>query len=226
MSAIPQNGGGPRRLRVGGVLLAAGSGSRMGHRPKGLLELNGEPLIRRTLRAMSAAGLEETVVVLGEYAAHLEAVVQNLPVKLVRNPSPQDGQVSSQRLGLAALSCQLDAVMVALADQPLLDAQDLGDLISAYEGRAQGMEVVVPTVAGLPGNPVIFSIEVMNEVLAGPPQLGCKQWQAAHPEAVHAWATSNKHYRLDVDSPEDLQRLATEIGIQLQWPPAWQGHTP
>jgi CTP:molybdopterin cytidylyltransferase MocA len=152
--------------------------------------------------------------------------VQDFPVTLVRNPSPQDGQVSSLRLGLAALSPKIDAVMVALADQPLLGAQDLNDLIGAYKKRPEGTQVVVPTVDGLPGNPVLFSAEVKEAVLAGDARLGCKQWQAANPEAVYAWATANKRYRQDVDSPEDIAQLAAQTGHQLRWPPAWQGVAP
>jgi CTP:molybdopterin cytidylyltransferase MocA len=184
------------------------------------------PLIRRTLIALSGAGLDELVVVLGEHAEHLEPAVQDFPVTLVRNPSPQDGQVSSLRLGLAALSPKIDAVMVALADQPLLGAQDLNDLIGAYKKRPEGTQVVVPTVDGLPGNPVLFSAEVKEAVLAGDARLGCKQWQAANPEAVYAWATANKRYRQDVDSPEDIAQLAAQTGHQLRWPPAWQGVAP
>ena len=227
MGCILKGGGGLySRLVVGGVLLAAGSGSRMGHKPKGLLELGGVPLIRRTLIALSGAGLDELVVVLGEHAEHLEPAVRDFPVTLVRNPRPEEGQVSSLRLGLAALSPKIDAVMVALADQPLLGAQDLNDLIGAYKKRPEGTQVVVPTVEGLPGNPVLFSAEVKDAVLAGDARLGCKQWQAAHPEAVHAWVTANKRYRQDVDSPEDIAQLAAQTGHHLRWPPAWQTATP
>lgn len=211
---------------VGGVLLAAGTGSRMGHRPKGLLELDGVPLIRRMLMALSGAGLAEVVVVLGEYADHLRPLVQDFPARVVCNPSPQDGQVSSQRLGLAALSPKLDAVMVTLADQPLIGTQDLSDLIGTYENRPEGKHVVVPTVSGLPGNPVIFSAQIKDAVLAGGPHLGCKQWQTAHPEAVYAWVTPNIRYRQDVDSPEDMAQLAAQTGHQLRWPPAWQSVAP
>jgi CTP:molybdopterin cytidylyltransferase MocA len=107
-----------------------------------------------------------------------------------------------------------------------LGAQDLNDLIGAYKKRPEGTQVVVPTVDGLPGNPVLFSAEVKEAVLAGDARLGCKQWQAANPEAVYAWATANKRYRQDVDSPEDIAQLAAQTGHQLRWPPAWQGVAP
>ena len=161
MGCILKGGGGLySRVVVGAVLLAAGSGSRIGHRPKSLLELGGVPLIRRQLIALSGAGVDEVVVVLGHHADQIEPVVQAFPVTVVRNPNPDDGQVSSQRIGLAALTGKLDAVIVALADQPPIQAQDISDLIGAFKKRPSGTSVVYPQVGGEPGNPVMFSAEV------------------------------------------------------------------
>jgi CTP:molybdopterin cytidylyltransferase MocA len=219
MACILKGGGGLySRLVVGAVLLAAGSASRMGGRPKSLLELGGVPLIRRQLIALSGAGVDEVVVVLGHYAEQIEPQVQSFPVTLVRNLSPDDGQVSSLRLGLNALSPKLDAVLVALADQPLINAQDINDLVGAFKKRPANTEVVVPMVAGLPGNPVMFSADIKDVILSGDVRLGCKQWQAANPERVLQWETANQRYRIDIDSPDDIDALAARTGHRLKWP--------
>ena len=214
------NGGGNlyTRVTVGAVLLAAGSASRMGRRPKCLLELDGVSLIRRQWFALSGAGVDEVVVVLGHYADRIEEVVKEFPVTLVRNPDPDAGQISSLRLGLQSLSQKLDAVLVALADQPLIQSQDINDLIGAYKKRPAGTQVVQPTVDGLPGNPVMFSNEVREQILAGDARIGCRQWQAAHPEQVHPWSSSNSRYRTDVDTPEDIEALTARTGHRLKWP--------
>ena len=219
MGCILKGGGGLySRLAVGAVLLAAGSGSRMGNRPKCLLELGGVPLIRRQLIALSGAGVDELVVVLGHYADRIEPAVQDFPVTLVRNLDPDAGQASSLRLGLQALSPKIDTVLVALADQPLINSQDINDLIGAYKKRPEGAQVVQPTVDGQPGNPVMFSGDVRDQILAGEARIGCKQWQSAHPEAVHRWVSSNQRYRTDVDSLEDIEALAARTGHRLRWP--------
>ena len=219
MGCILKGGGGLySRVVVGAVLLAAGSATRMGHRPKCLLELGGVPLIRRQLIALSGAGVDELVVVLGHYADRIEPVVRDFPVTLVRNPDPDAGQVSSLRLGLQALAGKIDTVLVALADQPLINSQDINDLIGAYKKRPEGTEVVQPTVDGLPGNPVMFSQSVREQILAGEARVGCKQWQSVNPQAVHLWATTNTRYRTDVDSPEDIEALAARTGHRLVWP--------
>ncbi len=212
--------GTPRKLVVGAVLLAAGAGARMGGRPKALLELDGLPLIRHQLAALRGAGIDEVVVVLGHHAGSIERVVRDLPVTAVRNPHPDDGQVSSQRLGLQALSARLDAVMVALVDQPLIQAGDVVDLIDAYRHRPAGTSVVFPQVDGEPGNPVIFSAAVRAQILAGDTRTGGRQWRQAHPEAAHAFVTNNRHYRFDVDTQDDIARFERETGRALRWPGA------
>lgn len=214
----PPNQGLSSRLSVGAVLLAAGSASRMGHRPKSLLELDGVPLIRRQLMALADAGIHEVVVVLGHYAERIEEAIKDFSATLVRNPDPDAGQVSSLRLGLQALSLKLDAVLVALADQPLINSQDVTALISAYSHRPANTQVVQPTVDGLPGNPVMFTAEVREQILAASVHTGCRQWQSAHPEQVHAWVSDNLRYRADVDTPEDIQALAKRTGHRLTWP--------
>jgi len=210
------------RTTVGAVLLAAGAASRLGGRPKALLELGGVPLVMRQLVALSGAGVDEVVVVLGHHADAVEAAVGQFPISIVRNPSPDDGQASSVRIGLQALSPRLDAVIVALADQPLIDAQDIVALIGAYKKRGAA-SMVVPRVrveggGALPGNPVIFDAALRDEWLAGEADAACRKWRLAHPERVHWFDTDNRRYRLDIDTPEDLERFATLTGHTLQWP--------
>ena len=219
MGCILKGGGGLySRLVVGAVLLAAGEGLRIGRRPKSLLTLGGVPLIRRQLIALSGAGVDEVVVVLGHHAEAIEPVVRDFPVTVVHNPRPQDGQVSSLRCGLAALAGKLDLVVVALADQPLINAQDISALLGAYKKRPAGTEVLVPRLAGEPGNPVLFSAEVRQQILAGGANVGCRQWRAAHPEVVAWMDTDNRRYRVDVDTEADIERFERETGHALRWP--------
>jgi len=223
MGCILKGGGGLySRVVVGAVLLAAGSGSRIGNKPKSLLELGGVPLIRRQLIALSGAGVDEVVVVLGHHAELIEPVVQTFPVTIVRNMNPDDGQVSSQRLGLAALAGKLDAVIVALADQPLINAQDITALIAAYKKRPEGACVVYPQVHGERGNPVMFSNEVREQILAGSANVGCRQWQTANAQAVSPFITDNHRYRVDIDTAEDLENFSRSTGHNLRWPASLQ----
>lgn len=212
------------RMSVGAVLLAAGAGSRLGGRPKALLELGGVPLVLRQLIALSGAGVDEVAVVLGHHADAVEAAVRPFPITIVHNPTPDDGQASSVRIGLQALSPKLDAVIVALADQPLIDAQDIVALIGAFKKRGDAA-MVVPRVTdeggqALPGNPVIFTAALREAWLAGAADLACRRWRQDHPEQVRWFDTDNRRYRIDIDTPEDLARFAASTGHVLTWPAA------
>jgi molybdenum cofactor cytidylyltransferase len=211
-------------MNIGAVLLAAGAASRMGSRPKCLLELGGVPLVRRQLIALAGADVDEVVVVLGHYAKQVEAAVASSPVTLVRNPAPDDGQASSVRLGLRALSPNLDAVIVALADQPMIDASDITALISAYRHRGD-KSMVVPRVSSpdgnwVPGNPVILSADLRQQWLAAEDDGMCRRWRQQHPEQIAWLETDNRHYAMDLDTPEDLKRFETDTGRALVWPSA------
>ena len=207
-------------LRVGGLVLAAGAGSRMGNRPKCLLQLNGMSLLERQLQALSLAGVRPVGVVLGHHAERIlqEGALARWAAQQVRNPRPDDGHVSSLRIGLKALPAGLDVVVVALADQPLIDVQAVQALLAAFAQRPAGTQMLQPSVQGLPGNPVVFSGAVMAQILAGDEHMGARQWQLAHPEAVYRWETPHGHYRLDVDNETDRQAVAQLTGQSLHWP--------
>ena len=206
--------------RVGAMVLAAGAGLRMGYRPKCLLQLNGRSLIDRQLEAVVQAGLASVLVVLGHHAERIqqEAALQQWGVRWVVNPDPDVGHVSSLHTGLQALPPDLDAVMVLLADQPMVDVTAIHALMHAYATRPEGTQMVQPTVQNLPGNPVVFSSAVVLQILAGGIQMGARQWQQLHPEKTYRWKTPDARYRLDVDSEQDLQTLKNLTGHSLIWP--------
>ncbi|WP_300557906.1 nucleotidyltransferase family protein [Limnohabitans sp. Rim8] len=205
---------------MGAIVLAAGAGSRMGHRPKCLLQLSGRSLLERQLEALSEAKLAPLLVVLGHYAERIqqEIALQHWGARVVLNHQPDDGHVSSLRAGLLALPLDLDAVMVLLADQPMIDAQAVHALIQAYAARPVGTQLLQPTVQDLPGNPVIFSSVVVSQIMAGDVQMGARQWQKAHPNESYRWKTPDARYCLDVDNEEDRQTVETLTGQSLIWP--------
>ena len=229
------------RLRVVAIVLAAGTASRMGGRPKCLLQRDGQTLLQRLLERLEAAGIDETVLVLGHHADAVQKVLDTSPpaytfgrmtLHRVLNPQPTDGQNSSLHLGLAkAQSLAPDWLMVALADQPLLETQDLQDLVAAVKHAPPGTQMLQPQVAkpgesAQPGNPVMLSKVVMADLLQNGQSLGTsdlsklpggKEWRQRNPEHFHPWPTSNVHYRIDMDTLDDLAALQTQYGIQLVW---------
>jgi len=212
-----QGGGLYSRLRIGAVLLAAGEGRRMGGVSKPLIRLQGVPLIRRHLVALSGAGVDEVVVVTGHAREAVEAQVLGFPVTLAHNSAYADGQQGSVRVGLAALSGSFDAVFVALADQPMIGAGDLTELIGAFKKRPAG-HVVVPVVAGERGNPIVLDEVAHAQILARDANLACRQLMARQPELVHVHETANTRFVVDLDTLQDVHALAARTGWRLELP--------
>ncbi|MCA0325562.1 MAG: nucleotidyltransferase family protein [Proteobacteria bacterium] len=216
----------PAQDPIAAVLLAAGAGSRFGHRPKSLLQRDGQPLLARQIALLAQAGLERIVVVLGHHAEQLAPVVQaahrTLPtgVKLesVRNPNPDVGPGSSLRTGLAALGPELQSVMVLLADQPLLQAADIVAVQQAWRARGEGVDLVMPTHEGQPGHPLVFGRALRQWLTEHPDTTGVRDWRRTHPERVQALPVDHPRTTCDIDTEADLQALAAEHGVQLHWP--------
>ena len=193
----------------------------MGHKPKSLLELNGEPLIRRTARQLLDAGVTQLVVVLGHYAAEIEAPLQGLPVLKVYNPDPDQGLVSSQRLGLQAIEAHTQTIVMSLADQPLVTTEDIHSLLQAFAQRATGIDMLFPFVNGQPGNPVLLSARARTDILTGGSDHGCKEWRQSHAAHTCKLPSDNLHFITDLDRPQDMADFEKHHGMTLQWPAAW-----
>lgn len=203
------------RMRVAAIVLAAGESSRMQGINKLLIEVNGVPLIRRMLIGLSGAGVDEVVVVLGHEAQRVQPLVEDFPLTVVVNPDYRDGQMTSMECGLRALTEELNAVLVAVADQPLLGAGDIGELIGAYKKRSHG-SIVVPTYQGQCGNPIIFDYALRDDILQGGCDLGCADLIAENPELVVAAEMHNDHFTTDLDTREDLDRLKARLRVKIE----------
>ena len=220
MGCLMKQGGGLfPRLRIGAVVLAAGQGTRMGGMAKSLIRLQGVPLINRQLIALSGAGVDEVVVVTGHAREAVEAQVQTFPVTLAYNPAYADGQQGSVRVGLAALHGKFDVVFMVLADQPLIGAADLTELIAAFKKKSGG-HVVVPVVNGQRGNPILLDDVAVAQILTSDTNLGCRHLIERQPELVHVHATTNTRFVTDLDTLDDVTQLSQRTGWTLTLPTA------
>ena len=220
MGCLLKGGGGLYpRLRIGAVLLAAGEGRRRGGVVKGLIRLQGVPLLRRQLIALSGAGVDEVVVVTGHAQDAVEKEVLGFSVTLAHNEAFAQGQESSVRFGLAQLNGPFDAIFIMPSDQPLIAADDLIELIAAFKKRAAG-HIVVPIVDGQRGNPILLDDEARGQILASGTNLGCRHLIERQPELVHAHATANARFITDLDTLDDVLALAQRTGWRLELPQA------
>jgi len=200
---------GSSHLRLAVLLLAAGEGSRLGSVPKALLQKEGKSLLSHFCMALKTSSPIEFVLVTGFHEQEIEAELKqirrnhDLPIQSVRNPHPQRGQASSVRLGLESLKSNYDVLLLALCDQPLVGAMEIDALLKQFEQRDQSTEVVLPMIGEQRGNPVVFSHQVITDILAIP-KMVCRPFMDQHPELVQIFATDNLAYIADIDTEADL----------------------
>ena len=101
------------------IVLAAGLSRRMGDVNKLLLDIDGEPMVRRTVKLYRSLFSSVTVIT-GFESDKVQAALTGLDVTLLFNPDFETGQQSSVRLGLRAQELQGEGVIIALSDQPEL----------------------------------------------------------------------------------------------------------
>ena len=195
------------RNAVAGVLLAAGEGSRFG-RPKALVELDGQTLAERGVTLLRAGGTDPVLIVTGAAQVELRPEHQ---ARTVYNGEWRTGMGSSLRAALRALTeleagPEIGAVVVALADQPLVGAEAVGRLIAAYRA---GVGVAVAAYGGKPRNPVLLAREHWPEVIAtATGDQGARAFLRARPELVTLVECGDTGRPDDIDTPADLEHIA------------------
>jgi CTP:molybdopterin cytidylyltransferase MocA len=192
-------------VTTAGLVLAAGAASRYG-RPKVLERFGDRTLLEHACHALAGGGCDPVLVVLGAGADEVRRAVP-LPSTVV-NPDWRTGMASSLRAGLAGLPPHATAVVVALADQPLVGPEVVRRLVAA--GR-DGARAAVATYAGRPRNPVLLHRSVFAEVAASVHgDEGARGWLRANPDRVVLVPCDGLGDPLDIDTPADLARLDRE----------------
>jgi nicotine blue oxidoreductase len=201
-------------VRVTGVLLAAGAGTRLGLGPKALLPYRGRPLVEVVAGKLLEGGCREVVVVLGAGAADVTAAADLDAFRVVANPEWQSGMGSSFLLGNNTADPK-DHLLIALVDQPGLTRETVERLLAAHRpGRitaAAYRRKESPTEGQSElrrGHPLLIDASLREEVcatVAG--DAGARGFLRRHPELVDEVDCSDQSTGEDVDTPDQLGLL-------------------
>ncbi len=191
-------------MRSSGIVLAAGSSSRMG-RPKQLLEVDGRPMLEAVVAQANSSRLDEVLVVLGANAEEIRGQVQLGRARVLINPHHQTGMASSLRAGLAALDGQVERAMVILGDQPDISARLIDELLDLQ--HESGLPAAALSFAGLLHPPVVLRRDLWEEVMSLEGDVGCRAVIRARPELVASLPVPDRKHPVDVDTPQDYERL-------------------
>jgi len=143
----------------GVIILAAGKSGRMG-KPKFLLEhVSGETFLHRLITVYQRAGIHEMVVVVNniDFKNQLE-YFSTLPerVKIIQNPTPEQGRLLSIQLGTGALSGNTPCFIHNI-DNPFVENNLLEQLHHSL-GEAGYLK---PVFAGKGGHPIFISDKIV-----------------------------------------------------------------
>jgi molybdenum cofactor cytidylyltransferase len=191
---------------VAAVVLAAGRSTRMGGPNKLLAEVNGKPLVRIAVEQALASRASPVIVVTGHRRREAEAAIAGLDVKLVHNPDFAEGLATSLKAGVAAVSPENDGAVICLADMPGVNAALIDKLIAAFDPE-KGALVVLPTLDGKRGNPVLWSRRFFPDLMVIEGDVGARHLIARYAEAVTEVPVDGQAAFVDVDTPEALQAL-------------------
>jgi molybdenum cofactor cytidylyltransferase len=198
--------------KLAGILLAAGSSTRMG-RLKQLLPLGGKTLIERTLEQTLASELNKIVLVLGHRA---EEVDKSLPAALkvprlsiVNNVHYMRGMSSSIIAGLSAVEKSHDHIMILLADMPGVDSRSINHLIRQY--LLSGLPLGAVKVGKRRSHPVILSRSFYGALHKLRGDVGAKGIFEANAGRVCLVEPDSRYDDGDIDTRQDYLSLKTAL---------------
>jgi len=205
--------GQPRSPRIAALVLAAGQSRRMGTLNKLLIEIDGVPMVRGVVEMLRQSRAEPIVVVTGHERERVAAALKDLSVTLVHNPDFAQGLSTSLKVGMGSLGADIDGALICLGDMPRVSATEVDRLIGAFN-PVEGRGIVVPTLKGKRGNPVLWSRRFFPEMSQVAGDVGARHLIGTHPEMVAEIEMVGDGVFTDIDTPQALAKLASS-GVKI-----------
>ncbi|TVQ36215.1 MAG: 4-diphosphocytidyl-2C-methyl-D-erythritol kinase [Geminicoccaceae bacterium] len=199
----------PDRPQVAVLVLAAGQSRRMGRLNKLVQPLGTKPMVAFPVDAALASKASEVVVVTGHAPRDVETALAGRTLRFVHNPRFDEGLSTSLQAGIKALGPHLDGAIVCLGDMPRITAQHLDRLIDAFEPEA-GHSLVVPTVDGKRGNPVLWGRRHFQAIqdLAG--DVGARHLIGQNESELVEVPMADDAALIDIDTQDALERARSD----------------
>ena len=202
--------------RIGVIVLAAGQSTRFsGHGSHKLLaRLRNVSVVRHSVDAAIESGVGDVLVVTGAEATAVAAALDGLAIRVAYEPRFAEGMATSLRRGVDAFRGSVDAVIVALGDQPAMRAEAYRRVAARW--RESGASIVVPHYDGaaMPSHPTLFAATVFDELLALRGDVGARSVIARNAgrvaEAALDWPPPQ-----DIDTAGDIAVVEAEMSRSL-----------
>lgn len=190
-----------RGSSVFAIVLAAGQSSRFG-KTKLLENYQGIPLVTRSVRLAEAVCGPHSVLVTGNDWQRVNQICAPLAGFFVVNPRFADGLASSIEYGIRSVAEVADAVLLLLADQPLIASAHLQSLLDTWQTSRE--LIVASAYSGIIGPPVIFPRRDFADLQRLSGDNGARKIIEANRERVKS--IRFEPAALDIDQQSDLER--------------------
>ena len=191
------------RSSFAAIVLAAGEGSRLKSAyPKVLHEIAGAPMVRHVIEAASDGGCHQTVVV---YSSDDVKQAVNGQTELVYNPNANAGMASSLQAGLRAMRPEIEAAVVMLGDQPLVDGRTVATLLRSFRREGSRPAVAVAQEEGGWSPPVVLGRELWDQLFELKGDAGARQILQGRPELLDIVPAPGRPD--DIDTPDDYAKI-------------------
>lgn len=192
------------QLKVAGVILAAGYGTRSGT-VKSLLPFGGKTLLETVINNVRRSKLSSIVVVLGHASEEIRRSIQFHGCTVVVNRDYSKGQSSSLQAGIRALPGDTAGGMFLLGDQPFIEEQLIDNLIDGFRKRPR--HILIPTCGGQRGNPVVVPRHVFPMIAGVTGDTGLRVLFPHLQGQIWEVETSDSGILLDIDTMDDYRRF-------------------
>jgi molybdenum cofactor cytidylyltransferase len=189
------------------VVLAAGASTRFGS-AKQLVRVGGRPLLHTAVTRSSEVTGNALIVVLGSGAAELAPLLKHSPGSVLVNHDWREGLGSSIRAAVLRLPPSCGGVMLVLADQAAVTADDLRRLAGTW--RKQPQYIAAALYSGICGPPVIFPRSAFRELTELRGDVGARILLQRNTDRVVRVPMPSA--AIDLDTPEDLLALDAPNG--------------
>jgi molybdenum cofactor cytidylyltransferase len=189
--------------KVSTVVLAAGRSERFGT-AKLLAEFRGRPLLHHSLSAAQRACPGNVCLVVGHNADEVGDSAAGLADQVIMNEEYATGIGSSIACGVRACREQADAILIMLADQPLVSSSHLAELVNRWTGDAN--EIIASRFASVSGPPVLFAGALFDQLEDLHGDVGAREILRRSSSILRT--VEFEAAAIDIDTPEDLEALA------------------
>ncbi len=176
---------------------------------KPLLPFGDGSVIEACISHLFEGGVEEIIVVVGHRAAEAQDRLAHLPVKFAVNEEALSEMGVSIARGVEQISDEVEAVFIALVDQPAIPPEVVRRLI--HERQRAVASLLVPLYAGRGGHPVLIDLKYRDELLKLDPQRGLRAFFETHSTEVLRVPVSSTYIARDMDTWDDYRALYREI---------------